>query len=94
MLEVQYEDVVDNLEEQARRIVAHCGLEWNDACLSFHKTERSVGTASASQVRQPIYSSSVGRWRAHEVQLQPLLQELAGEVKKLKGADLSIKDEK
>jgi tetratricopeptide (TPR) repeat protein len=78
MLEVQYEDVVDNLEEQARRIVAHCGLEWNDACLAFHRTERSVRTASASQVRQPIYTSSVGRWRPHEVQLQPLLQELEG----------------
>ena len=76
MLEVQYEDVVDNLEDQARRIVEHCGLEWNDACLAFHKTERSVRTASASQVRQPIYTSSVGRWRAHQVHLQPLLQEL------------------
>ena len=76
MLEVQYEDVVDNLEEQARRIVAHCGLEWDNACLAFHRTERSVRTASASQVRQPIYTSSVGRWRAHEIQLQPLLREL------------------
>jgi len=76
MLEVQYEDIVDNLEGQARRIVAHCGLEWNDACLAFHKTERSVRTASSSQVRQPIYTSSVGRWRAHKAQLQPLLQEL------------------
>jgi tetratricopeptide (TPR) repeat protein len=78
MLEVQYEDVVENLEEQARRIVEHCGLEWNDACLAFHRTERSVRTASASQVRQPIYTSSVGRWRAHEVQLQLLLQALEG----------------
>ena len=76
MLEVQYEDVVDNLEEQARRIVAHCGLEWDNACLAFHRTERSVRTASASQIRQPIYTSSVGRWRAHEIQLQPLLREL------------------
>ena len=78
MLEVQYEDVVDHLEEEARRIVAHCGLEWDDACLAFHKTERQVRTASVNQVRQPIYQSSVGRWRPYEAQLQPLLQALAG----------------
>lgn len=78
MLEVQYEDVVDHLEEEARRIVAHCGLEWNEACLAFHKTERQVRTASHSQVRQPIYRNSVGRWRPYETRLQPLLQALAG----------------
>jgi tetratricopeptide (TPR) repeat protein len=76
MLEVQYEDVVRDLEGQARRIIAHCGLEWDDACLSFYKTERSVRTASATQVRQPIYQTSIGRWRRHEAQLQPLLREL------------------
>jgi tetratricopeptide (TPR) repeat protein len=76
MLEVQYEDVVRDLESQARRIIAHCGLEWDDACLSFYKTERSVRTASATQVRQPIYHSSIGRWRLHEEELGPLLREL------------------
>jgi tetratricopeptide (TPR) repeat protein len=76
MLEVQYEDVVRDVESQARRIIAHCGLEWDDACLSFYKTERSVRTASATQVRQPIYQSSIGRWRPHEEELQPLLREL------------------
>jgi tetratricopeptide (TPR) repeat protein len=76
MLDVQYEDVVGDLEREARRIVAHCGLEWDDACLEFHKTERSVLTASASQVRQPIYRSSIGRWRRHAAALQPLLREL------------------
>jgi tetratricopeptide (TPR) repeat protein len=76
MLEVQYEDTVRDLESQARRIIAHCGLEWDDACLSFYKSERSVRTASATQVRQPIYHSSIGRWRLHEEQLQPLLREL------------------
>jgi len=78
MLEVQYEEVVENLEQQARRIVAHCGLEWNNACLAFYRTERSVRTASAAQVRRPIYHSSVGRWRQHEDQLRPLLQALEG----------------
>ncbi len=76
MLEVQYEDVVHDLESQARRIIAHCGLEWDDACLSFYSTKRSVRTASATQVRQPIYHSSIGRWRLHEEELQPLLREL------------------
>jgi tetratricopeptide (TPR) repeat protein len=76
ILEVRYEELVADLEHQARRIVAHCGLEWDDACLSFYKTERSVRTASAAQVRRPIYQSSIGRWRPHEVRLQPLLKEL------------------
>ena len=76
MIEVQYEEVVRNLEGEARRIIAHCGLEWDDACLSFYKTERSVLTASAAQVRRPIYQSSIGRWRRHEDALAPLLREL------------------
>jgi tetratricopeptide (TPR) repeat protein len=76
MLGVQYEDVVADLETQARRIVAHCGLEWDEACLAFHKVERPVLTASAAQVRKPIYRSSVGRWRAYADQLQPLLEAL------------------
>ena len=76
ILDVQYEDVVADLESQARRIIAHCGLPWDDRCLSFHATERPVRTASASQVRQPIYESSVGRWRAYEEHIGPLLNAL------------------
>jgi hypothetical protein len=76
MLEVHYEEVVAALEPQARRIIAHCGLPWDDACLEFHRATRPVRTASANQVRQPIYHSSVGRWRAHQERLQPLLQVL------------------
>jgi tetratricopeptide (TPR) repeat protein len=76
MLEVNYEDVVDDVEAQARRIVAHCGLPWHDACLDFHKAQRAVHTASVAQVRQPIYRSSIGRWREFENELQPLLREL------------------
>jgi tetratricopeptide (TPR) repeat protein len=76
MLEVQYEEVVDNLAEQAQRIVAHCGLPWDAACLEFHKTDRAVRTASVTQVRRPIYRSSMGRWRDYEEFLQPLLREL------------------
>jgi tetratricopeptide (TPR) repeat protein len=76
MLEVRYEDVVDDLEGQGRRILAHCGLEWEDACLAFHETRRPVQTASAMQVRQPIYRTSVGRWHAYKDLLTPLLREL------------------
>ena len=77
MLEVRYEEVVDDLECQARRIVDHCGLAWSERCLAFHRTERPVSTASASQVRQPIYRSAVGRWRSYGPQLGPLLEALA-----------------
>ena len=76
ILDVQYEDIVEQLEPQARRIIAHCGLAWDDACLDFHRTQRPVRTASAAQVRQPIYRSSIGRWRAHQDRLAPLLQAL------------------
>ncbi len=76
MLEVDYEDVVDNLEGQARRIIAYCGLDWDDACLAFHTVERAVRTASVVQVRQPIYRSSVGRWRPRDDILRPLLDGL------------------
>jgi tetratricopeptide (TPR) repeat protein len=76
ILDVRYENVVADLEGEARRIVAHCGLPWDARCLSFHKTDRPVRTASASQVRQPIYNSAVGRWRVYERHLGPLLAAL------------------
>ncbi|MEO8115195.1 MAG: sulfotransferase [Phenylobacterium sp.] len=76
LLEVRYEDVVADLEGQARRMLVHCGLAWNDACLDFHRSERAVWTASAAQVRQPAYRSSVGRWRPPAEVLNPLLAAL------------------
>ncbi len=76
ILDVQYEDLVADFEPQARRIIAHCGLEWDDACLAFDKAPRPVRTASSAQVRQPIYRSSVGRWRPDEPLLRPLLDGL------------------
>jgi tetratricopeptide (TPR) repeat protein len=75
-LEVQYEELVADREAQTRRIIDFCGLEWNDACLEHHKTERSVKTASITQVRQPVYKTSVERWRKYEAHLQPLLEAL------------------
>jgi tetratricopeptide (TPR) repeat protein len=73
ILDVRYEEVVADLEGQARRIISYCGLDWDDRCLSFHKTDRPVLTASATQVRQPIYRSAIGRWRDYEEHLGPLL---------------------
>ena len=80
ILDVRYEDVVSDLESAARRIVNHCGLEWDARCLSFHQTERPVRTVSAAQVRKPIYKSSVGRGRAYTAFLAPLLAELEASV--------------
>jgi len=78
LLDVRYEDVVADLEGQARRIIAYCGLPWEERCLAFHATERPIRTASATQVRQPIYKSAIGRWRAYEEHLGPLLGALEG----------------
>lgn len=72
MLELAYETVVDDLEGSARLLIEYCSLEWQSACLRFHRTDRQVKTASAEQVRQPIYNTSVGRWRRFERHLAPL----------------------
>jgi Sulfotransferase family len=76
MIDVQYETLVADIEGQARAIVDHCGLNWEDACLAFHKTSRPVKTASSVQVREPLYRTSIGRWRQYETFLQPLIQAL------------------
>lgn len=76
MLDVRYEDVVADLEPQARRILDHCGLEWNEGCLDFQGARRPVRTASAVQVRQPVHARSVGRWRPYGDMLAPLLKAL------------------
>jgi hypothetical protein len=77
MLEIEYEEIVADLEGSARRLVAGCGLAWDPACLSFHQTRRVVRTASMIQVRQPIYQRSVGRWRQYREWLGPLLKLLS-----------------
>lgn len=72
ILDIRYEDVIADLEGQAGRIISYCGLPWDDRCLSFHKTDRPVRTASATQVRQRIYKSAVGRSRVYAEYLEPL----------------------
>jgi hypothetical protein len=76
ILTMPYEEVVRDLEGSARTLVAHCRLDWDPACLEFHASRRPVHTASASQVRQPLYASSVGRAQAIRHRLGPLLQAL------------------
>ncbi len=75
-LEVEYEAMVGDASGQTRRILDFLKVPWDEACLRFHENERPVRTASVNQVRQPIYSTSVGRWRKHAEQLQPLLEAL------------------
>jgi tetratricopeptide (TPR) repeat protein len=75
-LDVQYETLVQDFDAQARRLVDWCKLPWDDACLEFHKTKRSVRTASVTQVREPIYTSSVLKWRAYEAYLGPMIDTL------------------
>ncbi|MBF0444978.1 MAG: sulfotransferase [Magnetococcales bacterium] len=76
MLEVQYEQMVEQPEQTAKQIIASCGLPWENSCLDFYKSSRAVHTASLVQVRQPIYKSAVGRWKKYETQLQPLIKAL------------------
>ena len=76
ILDVRYEDIVNNLERAARLILTHCDLDWDPHCLEFYRTDRPIHTASARQVRKPIYKSSIGRWRVYEPYLAQLLTEL------------------
>lgn len=76
-LEIQYEETVGDLEAQARKLIDYVGLEWDDACLEPHKQKRAVITASKAQVTQPVYKTSVEKWRRYEEHLQPLIKKLA-----------------
>lgn len=74
VLDVQYEEVVDDLEAQVRRLLDFCELPWNDACVKFYESDRAVKTASSEQVRSPIYETAKHRWRNYENELQPLIE--------------------
>jgi len=76
IFELRYEELTADQEGVSRRLLAFCGLDWDARCLRFNETARAVQTASALQVRRPMYRSSVGRWRHYEAHLQPLLQAL------------------
>jgi tetratricopeptide (TPR) repeat protein len=76
ILDVSYEELVNDLEGQSRRIIAHCNLEWDASCLGFNKNPRAVSTASNVHVRQPLFRSSIGRSRNYQAHLNALLREL------------------
>ena len=76
VLTVNHENVVDDLEEQVRRILDFCGLEFEQSCVDFHKTKRNIKTPSSEQVRQPIYKSATEQWRHFEQHLTPLTKVL------------------
>jgi tetratricopeptide (TPR) repeat protein len=76
IFDMPYEGTVDNLEGSARALIAHVGLPWDDACLKFNEARGRVSTISQWQVRQPIYSTSVKRWKAYEQHIGPLIEAL------------------
>ncbi|CAN5384776.1 hypothetical protein BH09SUM1_BH09SUM1_03440 [soil metagenome] len=80
ILNVPYEELAGSLETGARRVIEFCGLSWNDKCLLFHESDRPVSTASSWQVRQPVYTSSIGRWRRYEAHMRPLREMLEYEM--------------
>jgi len=69
---VRYEDLVADQEDQSRMLIDHCELEWQDACLTFEQNASPVATASSAQVRQPVYTDAVARWKNYATQLEPL----------------------
>jgi tetratricopeptide (TPR) repeat protein len=87
VLRVQHEGVIDDLETQVRRILDFCGLEFEESCVEFHKTKRTVRTPSAEQVRQPINTSGVDQWRNFEEYLDPLKRALGPELLNTFGID-------
>jgi tetratricopeptide (TPR) repeat protein len=76
-LPVGYEDLVTDLEGVGRRMIAHCGLEWEPQCLEFHAQPAAVTTASAAQVHRPLYADSIGKWRRYAAELEPLVRHFA-----------------
>jgi len=90
MIDVQYEELVTDLEPTVRRMLEHCGLEWDARCLSFHDTQRQVITASASQVRQPLFRTSLERWRPTRQVLQPLFDGLGPELSRIESQDYQM----
>jgi tetratricopeptide (TPR) repeat protein len=77
--EVIYERLVDDFENEARRLLAACGLDWEPTCLRFHQTARPVRTASVTQVRRPLYRDAVGRWKQYKAPLAGLFARLPGD---------------
>jgi hypothetical protein len=87
VLHLGYEALVRDPETNIRRLLAHCGLEFEASCLAFHETKRPVRTASPEQVRQPMYASGVGYWKHFESHLEPLRQALGNNIQRFAEAN-------
>jgi tetratricopeptide (TPR) repeat protein len=85
VLHLQYEELVRDPQTNIRRLLEHCGLPFEAACVAFHETRRPVRTASAEQVRQPLYTSAVGHWRNFESELEPLRRALGDSLERFEG---------
>ncbi|NCU88721.1 MAG: sulfotransferase, partial [Proteobacteria bacterium] len=88
ILRVNNEDVIDDLEGQVKRILNFIDIPFEENCVSFHKTERSVRTASSEQVRQPINKKGMGRWKPYAKHLKPLLETIDNKLLKQEDIDL------
>ncbi|MCH8221765.1 MAG: sulfotransferase, partial [Proteobacteria bacterium] len=82
MLEIVYEDLIEDFESQVRKLLEFCGLEWDPACLEFHRLERNVITSSHAQVRKPVYRDSSGRYKNYLDHLQPLIEILGDDLER------------
>ena len=78
VLEVPYEGLVNGFETWSRRIIDHCGLNWDPTCLKFYESDRPVRSASLTQVREPIYNRAIGRWKPFAKHLEPMFAAMEG----------------
>ena len=92
ILDVHYEETVTDLENQTRKILEFCGLDFEDQCLRYYETKRAVKTASSEQVRQPVYTSALGFWKNYSSQiddwkehLEDIIEDLPESVKSISG---------
>ncbi len=78
IFDIEYENTINNLEHTARNLIKYCGLEWDDQCIRYYNTNRDVITVSQWQVRQPVYRTSLERWKQYEKHIGVLKEILAG----------------
>ena len=76
ILDLKYENLINNQEDETESLLKYCGLEWEEQCLKFYETERSINTASSEQVRQPIYKGAMNAWKNYESHIGPLIETL------------------
>ena len=72
--DISYESLIENQEEETKKLIDYCGLDWEEGCLKFYENKRSVNTASSEQVRQPIYKGAMFAWKNYESELGPLIE--------------------